>query len=380
MQRVESTELGHPVIRRPRDLLRMRRPRGMFAMKSVDRLVVRAPNWVGDAVMSLPAIEELRQRWPSAHLAVLARPQVAALYRSPLVDEVLLDRSAADWKDIAGRWRVAARLRRRRFGAAVLLPNSFEVALVARLAGIPIRIGYAARRRGWLLTHPVPPPDPRAPLRHQSLRYLDLLQAAGLIVEVPLAPTIRIPGAAVLREAGRGRLEGAWIGVAPGSANGTAKRWPAERFAEATALAARDLGARVALFGSADERELCARVAGLVEGRGIGARSFAGHTDLQGFLELAAACRGMLANDSGSLHVADALGVPTIAVFGPTSPVATGPTGPRSRIVRVEVDCAPCLLHHCPLDLRCMTGVPAGPVAAALVTLVQQSSGRPRAD
>jgi heptosyltransferase-2 len=197
---------------------------------------------------------------------------------------------------------------------------------------------------------------------------------------VPPVPTIRIPGAAALRKVGQARLEGAWIGVAPGSANGTAKRWPAERFAEAAALAARDLGARVALFGSADERGLCARAAGLVEGHGVGARSFAGHADLQGFLGLAAACRGMLANDSGAMHVADALGVPTIAVFGPTSPVTTGPTGPRSRIVRVDVDCGPCLLHHCPLDHRCMTGVPAASVAAALVTLVRRSSGTPTAD
>jgi heptosyltransferase-2 len=329
--------------------------------------------------MSLPAIEELRKRSPSAHLAVLARPQVAALYRSPLVDEVVLDRSSADWKDLHGHWRVAAWLRRRRFETAVLLPNSLQVALVAWLAGIPIRIGYAARRRGWLLTQPVPPPDPRDPPRHQSLRYLDLLRAAGLLAEVPTAPTIRIPSADALREAGRRRVEGDWIGVAPGSANGPAKRWPAERFAEAASLAASELGARVALFGSASERELCAHVAGLVGGRGIGARSFAGHTDLQGFLELTAACRGMLANDSGSMHVADALGVPTVAVFGPTSPVATGPTGARSRIMRADVDCAPCLLHHCPLDHRCMTGVLAGPVAAALVTLVKQSSERPTA-
>jgi heptosyltransferase-2 len=380
MQEIKSTEFGRAMIRRPRDHPRMRRPRGILAMESVDRLVVRAPNWVGDAVMSLLTIEELRKRWPVAHLAILARPQVAAMYRSPLVDEVLLDTSDVDWKDVAGRWRVAARLRRRRFAAAVLLPNGFDVAVVARLAGIPIRIGYASRRRGWLLTHPVPPPDPREPPCHQSLRYLKILRAAGLIAELPPTPTIRIPGATGLRETGRARLEGAWIGVAPGSANGTAKRWPAERFAEAAALAAGDLGARVAVFGSADERDLCARVAGLVEGEGIGARSFAGHTDLQGFLELAAACRGMLANDSGAMHAADALGVPTIAVFGPTSPVATGPTGPRSRIVRVDVDCGPCLLHHCPLDHRCMTGVPAASVAAALVALVRRSWGTPTAD
>jgi heptosyltransferase-2 len=349
-------------------------------MESVDRLVVRAPNWLGDAVMSLPTIEQLRRRWPSAHLAVLARPQVAALYRSPLVDEVLFDGSEADWKDFAGRCRVAARLRRRRFAATVLLPNGFDVAAVAWLAGIPIRIGYAARRRGWLLTHPVPAPEPREPTRHQSLRYLEILHAAGLIAEVPPVPTIRILGAAELREVGRARLEGTRIGVAPGSANGTAKRWPAERFAEAAALAARDLDAGVAIFGSADERGLCARVAGLVEGRGISARSFAGRTDLQGFLELAAACRGMLANDTGSMHVADALGVPTIAVFGPTSPVATGPTGPRSQIVRVDVDCGPCLLHQCPQDHRCMTGVSSGSVAAALVTLVRRSSRTPTAN
>jgi heptosyltransferase-2 len=145
------------------------------------------------------------------------------------------------------------------------------------------------------------------------------------------------------------------VGVSPGAAYGTAKRWVPERFA----AAAFSLGGPVALFGSADERDLCESIAGILRDLGATVHNFAGQTSLREFIEFAAACRIYLTNDSGGMHIASALGVPTVAIFGATDDLATGPTGPRAAVVRHIVECSPCLLRECPIDHRCMTGVTA---------------------
>jgi heptosyltransferase-2 len=334
------------------------------------RILLRATNWVGDAVMSLPAVEQIRLAFPQAHLAVLARPWVAGLYRQPVVDEVILYTAATDWKDLLGRWRLAAALRARRFDMAILLPNAFDAALLAWMAGIPVRIGYAVQRRGPLLTAPVTVPAAGEIPRHQSYYYLELLRRASLLQALPEPPLIRFHDLRGLRRAGERRLPGVWIGVAPGSANGHAKRWLPDRFAAAAAAAATAAGAKVAVFGSPDDRVLCDRVADMVRGRGVDTINFAGITGIGDVLELTAACAAFIANDSGSMHMADALGVPTVAVFGPTDPEATGPGGPLSAVVREPVDCGPCLLHECPLDHRCMEAVQAGRVAAEVTRVL----------
>lgn len=336
------------------------------------RILLRATNWVGDAVMSLPAVERIREAFPRAHLAVLARPRVAGIYAG-LVDEVIPYEGTGNWRGLPRRLLIARALRKRRFDAAILLPNEFDAALLARLAGIPVRIGYDVKRRGAWLTVAVPLPAPGEIPRHQSFYYLELLRRAGLVDRLPESPQVRIRGVAALREAGRRRLPGTWLGVAPGAANGRAKRWSPERFAEAAAIAAAGIGAKVALFGSADDRGACASLAASLRGRGIEAIDFAGATDVSEFLGLAAACVAMIGNDSGAMHVADALGVPTVAVFGPTDPEATGPTGALSAVVREPVDCAPCLLHDCPVDHRCMIAVGASRVSDEVSRLVALS-------
>ena len=144
------------------------------------------------------------------------------------------------------------------------------------------------------------------------------------------------------------------IGVSPGAAYGSAKRWLPERFAESAARLAADIGASVAVFGSAAEKALCEEVT-----QAAGGHNLAGATTLRAFIEMTAACRLFLTNDSGAMHIASALGVPTVTVFGPTDETATGPLGPAARLVREPVDCAPCLLRECPIDHRCMTRVTA---------------------
>jgi heptosyltransferase II len=161
------------------------------------------------------------------------------------------------------------------------------------------------------------------------------------------------------------------VGVSPGAAFGSAKRWPPGRFAEAAAELAAKLDCTVAVFGSKDERELCEHVARLVEARGLTVKNFAGQTTLRDFIELVAGCLVYLTNDSGGMHVACALGVPTVAVFGSTDETATGPVGAWTRVVRDPVDCSPCLLRECPTDHRCMERVAAGRVVEAALELVR---------
>jgi heptosyltransferase II len=321
------------------------------------RIVIRATNWLGDAVMSLPAIRAVRERFPGAYLAVLARPWVADLYaREEAIDSVIVYPGR--------RWSIVRKLRAERFDCAILLQNAFEAALVARLAGIPRRIGYDRDGRGWLLTDAIPVPLPGEIPRHERFYYLELLRRAGIIDRLPDSHAIRLTG-------WTGEV-GDTIGISPGAAYGNAKCWLPERFAEA----ALRLGGPVAVFGSAAEQPLCETVAELIRKGGGAAHNFAGETSLAEFIERASACRLFLTNDSGAMHIASALGVPTVTVFGATDHTTTGPTGPLARVVREAVECSPCLLRECPIDHRCMTRVTVEQVvqAATLWTLEPKSS------
>ena len=347
---------------------------------SYSRILVRATNWVGDAVMSLPALRALRAAYPRAHLAVLAKPWVAGLYaRERFADEVIPYRA----EKLPEKFRFAHSLRAQRFDAAILLQNAFEAALIARAAGIPHRIGYNRDARGWLLTQAVRPPKPGEIPRHERFYYLELLRRAGIIDALPPSDEIRLDGGDAARKEGLSLLgargfEGPIIGLSPGAAFGTAKRWLPERFADAAVRVARLRNASVAIFGSASERPLCETVAALVGAEEIPCHNFAGETALTEYISLAAACDVYLTNDSGSMHIASALGVPTVAIFGATDADATGPTGSLARIVREPVDCSPCLLRTCPIDHRCMKRVEAGRVADVALELMGLPKGAAR--
>ena len=327
--------------------------------------------------MSLPALRAIRERFPVAEIVVLARPWVTDLYaRERFVDRVILYTAAKGARDWGGKWRLARHLRRERFDCAILLQNAFDAALIAWMAGIPRRIGYNRDGRGLLLTGAVNVPRAGEIERHESYYYLELLRRAGLIETVPKVEAIRLDGAAEAGRKGMERLEqagfpGAVVGVSPGAAFGSAKQWFPERFAAAAVRVAREIGPAVALFGSGGERELCERVSERIAAEGVMVKNFAGETSLGEFVELAAACRVFLTNDSGAMHIASALGVPTVAVFGATDHLATGPTGERSRVVREPVDCAPCKLRECPIDHRCMERVPARRVADVALELLK---------
>ena len=335
-----------------------------------DRILVRATNWVGDAVMSLPALRALRERFPGARISILAKPWVAGLYgREPFCDE-LIPYTAATARD---KWRAGRDLVSRRFDCAILLQNAFEAAAVAFAARIPERIGYARDGRTLLLTRPIAVPRKREIPPHERFYYLELLRRAGILESAPVSAMIRLEGAAAAKQSGAVLLQRAGIGdtvigLSPGAAYGPAKRRIPERFAETANRLAVELGASVAIFGSQSERELCEAVAASIR---VPVKNFAGETSLAEFIDLAAACRVYVTNDSGAMHVASALGVPTVAVFGATNHLATGPTGPLARVVREPVECSPCLRRECPIDHRCMTRVDSDRVAQAALDLLK---------
>jgi heptosyltransferase-2 len=338
------------------------------------KLLVRATNWLGDAVMSIPALREIRRSFPGWEIVVLARPWVADLYRrEDFCDRLLAYENRGRHAGARGKLRLATELRRERFDCAVLLQNAFDAALLAWLAKIPRRIGYSRDVRRPFLTEPIAVPHKDEIPEHQRFYYLELLRRAKLIEALPECREIRLSGASQAAESGwslwqqRGFSAKRWIGVSPGAAFGGAKRWLPERFAESAAKLSAELDAEVAVFGSQAEAGLCESVAAAVGPR---AHSLAGKTTLAEFIDLAATCTVYLTNDSGPMHVASALGVPTVAVFGATDHVATGPTNAWARIVRQPVDCSPCLLRECPIDHRCMTRVESAAVIAEAQNLL----------
>ncbi len=318
------------------------------------RILVRATNWLGDAIMSLPALHALRAAFPAAHIALLGHPWLADLYgNEPFCNETI-----PYPRTNKAKFQLARQLHHR-FDRALLLTNSFESALFAAAARIPHRTGYARDGRGWLLTQPIPVPS----IGHERFYYLELLRLAGWIESYDDDSPIRLTGFP--------RHPQSRIGVSPGAAFGTAKRWYPDRFAAAAAELALARHSTVALFGSAAEASLVAQVESDLKARGVPVENFAGQTTLRQFIELVASCELMLTNDSGAMHVAYAVGTPSVTVFGPTDHIGTGPVGPHARIVRQPVDCSPCKLRECPIDHRCMTQIPASRVAQEAFLLLK---------
>jgi heptosyltransferase-2 len=316
------------------------------------RLLIRAPNWIGDVVLSLPALRDLRRNFPDGRLAVMARPWVARLYEAvPEVDAVVESRGLrADGSALRGR-----------FDVGVLFTNSFGTALGLAMARIPERWGYATEARGLLLTRSARVP---ATIRRRSQVYYYRAMLAGVGLQVSASPdaTLRCPEGWSARAAER-LGPGRFIGVNPGAAFGSAKRWIPARYAAAAARVAAERGAQVVILGGAAERPLGDAIVSAMDAP---ARNLCGETDLPELVGVLARLELLLTNDSGPMHLASALGTPLVAVFGPTDWRETAPAGHGPhRLVREGVDCSPCMLRECPIDHRCMTRIPVERVVDA---------------
>lgn len=365
---------------------------GTMQLAHKERILIRGFNWLGDSVMSLPAIELLRNTHPQAHLTVLAPHRLADFWRRPLVDSVM----TFDAKE--SYWQVAGRLRKESFTTAIVLPLSIRSGLEVALAGIPRRIGYEHRGRGLLLTHRVAKvtgitemrkkpanevmrlaaqndipdlknewaPSPQSHHLYRNLHLMSELIGKGSRV-LPTAPSMSLTYREkddVLREFGvrPDSVSSPLFGMCPGGEYGEAKRWPEERFVEAAKELHSKLNCRWVLFGSPSERDLCSRITDALNGESEEpiATNLAGRTRLHELFGALAGCSLVLTNDTGPMHAAAAVGTPVVGIFGSTSPELTGPGLPGDlthRIIRASTPCSPCFLRTCPIDFQCMRSI-----------------------
>ena len=338
-------------------------------IESVKRLLVRGPNWVGDAIMGEPALSALRGLFPTAEITLLVKPTIAELLGNhPGLDRMLVYDSRRQHAGLTGKWALARALHRLRFDLAILLQNAFEAALLAFLARIPRRYGYATDGRSLLLTDPIALPE-RARGIHQVEYYLQLIRPLG--ADGPSgSPRLFLSDGEVdamrrrLVQAGIGETD-LVVGLNPGSTYGTAKRWLPERFAETADRLVREHGGkglRVVIVGARGEEALGRAIAERMQAKPV---LLSGQTSIRELMAVIRRCGLFVTNDTGPMHIAAAFGIPVVAVFGPTDSRTTAPTGDGHTIVRHPVECSPCLLRECPIDHRCMTRISVDEVFAA---------------
>ena len=341
---------------------------------SIKRLLVRGPNWIGDAVMSEPALAALQELFPTTEITLLVKPTIAELLRGhPALHQVLVYEDPGRHAGITGKWTLAGALRRLQFDLAILFQNAFEAALLTFLAGIPRRYGYATDGRSFLLSDPITVPE-RTKTGHQVQYYMDLLRPLGS--EGP-AESPRLFLSSEEEQATDRRLAESGItesdlllGLNPGSTYGGAKRWLPERFAETADRLIREQGAhsgrrvRVVIVGARGEEALGRAVADRMQIKPI---QLSGRTTIRELMAVIKRCALFLTNDTGPMHIAAAFGVPVVALFGPTDSRTTSPFGNGHTIVRHAVECSPCLLRECPIDHRCMTRILVDEVYEAAV-------------
>jgi heptosyltransferase-2 len=347
-------------------------------LKEPRKIMVRATNWIGDAVMSLPALAALQARFPEAEIVPVVKPWVSDIYKHypPVRRHFLFDPHGLH-RGPSGFARLIHELRAEQFDAAILFQNAFHAAWMAWRARIPNRIGYARDGRASLLTEAIDPPPPAA-YGHQIFYYLHLLFRSGLISRPeppqPLTETwLRVNSEE--RGWATGYLESLGlqgprflIALMPGASYGPAKRWPSDRFAALADRLIAALNADVLIFGSQEEKALAEQIAQEMTHTPI---IIAGEATLGQSISLLEQCRLVITNDSGSMHVAAALALPVTAIFGSTDPQATGPLGPYARVVQHWVPCNPCRLRVCPIDFRCMSGVTVDMVYRSALELVK---------
>jgi len=333
---------------------------------SLDRIVVVSPNWLGDAVMALPAIADARRHYPEAHLAVAARQSVAPLFTMVAgVDEVITLPGRGGVRALASWRQDAAVLANGQFDAALLLPNSFATGLIASKSGIAERWGFATDWRARYLTRAVP--KPKAPL-HQGAYYQALTTALGM-APGPLHARVwpnQDRARDVLREIGLD-LDEPFAVFAPGAAYGRAKQWLPERFAQLAHMLIEQRNWSVVMVGVNADREVCREIEQRMPKTGTKINrliDFAGKSDLPTLAGMLAVARAVVSNDSGAMHLAGAVGTQVVALFGATndtrtSPLSASADAPVPAILTHPVFCRPCMLRECPIDHRCMRGISA---------------------
>jgi len=329
--------------------------------EKIRRIVIKTANWLGDAVMTLPAMMAVRETYPEAHIVVVANRLVAQLLENhPDCDEIIVYDKRGEHAGVFGMLRFAFALRRRKFDCAILFQYAIEAGVMTFLAGIPRRLGFTTDGRRFLLTHPVPfgvaektIHQTDAFLRivnHYKINAAEKIQALALLESERDWAKEQVP-------------EGPIVVINPGAAYGSAKRWYPERFAAVADFLAKENGMTAVLIGGPGEVEVGKDIAAVMQAPVL---NFVGKTLVRQMMSLIDAASLMITNDSGPMHVAAAFNVPIVAIFGPTNHTTTSPFTDSYRIVRHDVECAPCMLRECPIDHRCMDRVTVDDVVEAV--------------
>lgn len=334
----------------------------------IKKVVVRDTNWVGDAVMTVPALRELRRILPAAQITLFIPASTHGIFAGA----DFIDRLLAFEKDEAGIWKQSKTLRAEDFDLAVLFTNSFSSAAAARLGSAKYRVGYKNEGRGFLLTHSFETPLWRDE-RHEIFYYLNIVAELEILLygETKVwenEPRFELTVSEERKNEARKILSGAGcdlskkiIALCPGSTNSRAKRWQAESYAALADKFARELNAGVVLIGAPAEVEVSQQVFDLAQVKPI---VLTGKTSLSEAAAVLSVCDLLVSNDTGPAHISAALGRPTVVIFGPTNPKTTRPFPANAEIIRKDVECSPCMLRDCPIDHRCMTRIPVEEVFA----------------
>jgi heptosyltransferase-2 len=333
-----------------------------FQPGQIERVVVRGTNWVGDAVMTIPALRQLRRVLPQAHITLATRSWAEGLFAdADFLDDLLIyDRGPRDFRAVLQQTR---EWRRRRFDLALLFQNAFEAALIAATARVPLRMGYITDGRRALLTHPLPLPQWREQ-SHEVFYYLNIVAELERVLfgessqaeprlTLNISDARRAEARSLLQSEGA-RMDRPLVALCPGSTNSRAKRWPSSSYAALADQFVTQAGANILLIGSADEVEVSSEVRERMRHRPI---VLTGQTNLARAVAVLSLVDVLVTNDTGPAHIAAALNRPTLVIFGPTDPRTTRPYSPLSEIIRRPPDCAPCMLRDCPIDHRCMTAI-----------------------
>jgi heptosyltransferase II len=330
------------------------------------RILIRSSNWLGDAVMSVPAVCAIKNGRPDAQVTIAAPEKIAPMWKLvPEVDAII---------PLASSLLPAIRSLRRRppFDAAILFPSSLRAALESWLTGIPRKVGYRGHWRRWLLNQIVPEPRKPGPPEHHSLRFLRIAQECGADTSNSdkSRAGAQYPASNLQMAINRRPIK---IGLCPGAEYGPAKRWLPERFAEAAEKISAGSSVQWILFGTTRDTRVGEQIAAALGDHCV---NRIGQTTLDQLIDELRLCRLLLTNDTGTMHLAALLGVPVVAIFGSTEPRLTGPLGNGHIILRHHVECSPCFLRECPIDFRCMKAVSVQEVADAVLSILRKQSGK----
>jgi len=340
---------------------------GSLSGETIKKIMIRSPNWIGDAVMTTPAMAVVRAFFPTAEIVAVANPPVAELFspHSACNRVIIYDKKGAH-RGLRGLLKLRRVLRREHFNLAILFQNAIEAAVISRLAKIPRRAGYATDGRRFLLSHPVPAGEKERLLHHTDY-YLRMLTALGVTgSKEPLQLSVTTTEAQKARETlGTER----WVAINPGASYGAAKRWFPDRFAAVADQLVEKYQIRIVLTGGTGEQDIGRDIENFMTHTPL---NLVGKTTVREMMAILEQCCLLITNDSGPMHVAAALKTPLVAIFGPTDHTTTSPATAEARIVRKDTPCAPCLLRQCPKDHQCMKAVTAGDVLQAAAAFMDR--------